>query len=257
MKARKFAQISMLVCLLNVTMALGNVPNSINFHGTLADSTGTPLNETVSIQFSIYLDQSGGSAQWTETNPAVDVVDGGFDVYLGSINPLPGSLFTNDDLWLQLAVNGEILSPRQKLASVPYGFRSAESDHAMIADTSSFSLTSSPDDDWTVSGSDIYRASGKVGIGTTTPTTTLDVHGNVNADSSYQIAGSKVLSAAPYSGTLVGIHAGENGTLFADATFVGYQAGLNNQAASNTFVGKGAGYANTTGYSNTFIGRVC
>jgi hypothetical protein len=256
MKACKFGTIMAVVCLFGASLALADVPNSINFHGMLADSTGAPLNETISVQFSIYLDASGGSAQWSETDPDVEVSDGGFDVYLGSINPLPGSLFTNSDLWLQLAVNGETLSPRQKLASVPYGFRSAESDHATVADTASIALTSSPDDDWTVSGDDIYRASGNVGIGTTTPSTTLDVHGNVNADSSYQIAGSKVLSAAPNSGTLVGIQAGGNATSFADATFVGYQAGHNNQGYSNTFVGKGAGLYNTTGFSNTFIGRV-
>ena len=44
---------------------------------------------------------------------------------------------------------------------------------------------------WTTSGSDVYRSSGKVGIGKTNPTHVLDVNGTVNA-TSYEGDGSNL-----------------------------------------------------------------
>jgi hypothetical protein len=115
-------------------------------------------------------------------------------------------------------------------------------------------ISGSPDNDWTVSGNNMYSTvSGNVGIGKTGPVAKLDVSGAVNTDSQYRIEGLSVLSAAGTGNVMVGDGAGGNssGTY---TVCVGDSAGYNNQDAANTFLGYYAGYNNTTGSTNTFVG---
>jgi hypothetical protein len=93
-------------------------------------------------------------------------------------------------------------------------------------------------------------ASGRVGIGTNTPTATLTVNGIIeaaggtltgailNASGQFNLNGARVLSI--------------NGI---DNLFVGTETGNTNTGHSNSFVGKYAGFANTNGYENSFFGR--
>jgi hypothetical protein len=127
------------------------------------------------------------------------------------------------------------------------------------------------DNDWVVAGDTLYSAvAGNVGIGTSTPSVRLDVHGDINADSLYKIGGSTVLSSRGTRNVMVGPDAGVNNTgnygVFTGSraghnnngnyvTLVGYSAGYNNSGNENTFVGYWAGYFNTTGIENTFIGK--
>jgi hypothetical protein len=137
----------------------------------------------------------------------------------------------------------------------------ASDGYVLTSDASGVGTWQSPatvsDGDWTVSGSDIYSAvAGNVGIGTSTPSSKLDVDGEINTSSTYEIGGNTVLSiAGSYNNTLVGEDAGENNTSF-ELTAVGKDAGYSNQGARNTFVGSGAGYSNTTGVGNTFLGQI-
>jgi hypothetical protein len=55
--------------------------------------------------------------------------------------------------------------------------------------------------------------------------------------------------------TFIGREAGYNNTTGYDNVFLGYRAGFYNTTGNyNTFLGYGAGIRNTTGYSNTFVG---
>ena len=124
----------------------------------------------------------------------------------------------------------------------------------------------------------IYQDANKnVGVGTTTPAAKLDVNGDINVATTYEIGGFTVLGIGGQSGdanVFLGVYAGSNNvagkgfsnvflgyaagnsnTTGADNTFTGYAAGVQNTTGEyNTFAGVGAGSSNTTGGYNTFTG---
>lgn len=85
----------------------------------------------------------------------------------------------------------------------------------------------------------IDKTSNDVGIGTIAPGAKLDVAGNINTSTQYNLGGIRVL-AAP---------AGQN-------LFAGLNAGRDNTGGANSFVGHGAGFRNTDGRSNSFFGQL-
>jgi hypothetical protein len=109
----------------------------------------------------------------------LDVIDGYFTVALDF--PSDTDIFNGNDRWLQIGVRPgnstgsfTTLSPRQKITPAPY---------AIYAETAGSALSGpgggGADSDWTISGSDIYHLTGNVGIGTSSPTTKLDVNGQM------------------------------------------------------------------------------
>lgn len=81
-------------------------------------------------------------------------------------------------------------------------------------------------------------SNGNVGIGTAPNTDMVNVAGNINTSTQYNIGSVRVLS--------------NGGT---DNLFAGVGSGGANAGSSNTFVGKDAGLSNTTGSENTFLGH--
>jgi len=169
------AFIQLLVCLLcTVATGIAGVPQMINFQGRLTDAEDQPLNDTLSITFSIYADNDGVTLLWGETNGSVTVFKGIFNVLLGSINPIPDTVFTGAERWLGMRVGtDDEMRPLKPIVSVGYAFHSATSDSAK------FALNAPPDDDWDTdtSGINIYRPTGSVGIGTAIPQSKLEVAG--------------------------------------------------------------------------------
>jgi hypothetical protein len=99
------------------------------FQGFLADdATGDPINATYNIVARIYSLAAGGVLLWgPETHAGVTITEGWFNIELGAtVSPLP--TFATPPYYLSLQVNGEYLTPRLKLASVPSALQSAKSD---------------------------------------------------------------------------------------------------------------------------------
>jgi len=114
------------------------VPHLFNYQGFLRNASGTPVTGSRSIEFRIYNTATGGTAQWTETQ-TVTITDGIFNVLLGSVVPIPYSVFDGDDRYLALKIGSDPeMVPRKRFASVGYAFHSNNADSLGGFGSSSF-----------------------------------------------------------------------------------------------------------------------
>jgi hypothetical protein len=163
------------------------VPSQLSYQGFLADAAdSSAVTATLEMTFRLFDSETKGAELWSETHPAVEVGGGLFQVLLGSITAFPAGLFDGSGMWLQTEAGSEVFSPRKSLVSVAFSQRSKNADHASTADwataaqlaihadTAAYSPSTCP---WTIDGGNIYRETGKVGIGTTAPTYPLHVNG--------------------------------------------------------------------------------
>lgn len=101
-------------------MATAQAPYLVNYQGRLVDGTNL-FTDAVTIVFSLYNHETAGSLVYMETQ-AVTVVDGLFSTIIGE-SPDHGNLesaVTNGPLYLELAVAGTTLAPREHIVSSPY-----------------------------------------------------------------------------------------------------------------------------------------
>lgn len=102
-------------------LASAQIPQTMSYQGLLTDSSDTPVHDdNYSLTFRLYDVSVGGGALWTETHPAVIVVNGIFNVILGSAGS-PLNLPFDEQYWLGITVGlGTELTPRLKLTSAAY-----------------------------------------------------------------------------------------------------------------------------------------
>ncbi|NIP25182.1 MAG: hypothetical protein GWN67_12680 [Phycisphaerae bacterium] len=136
------------------------------YQGRLMDDSN-PADGPYDFQFRLFDDPCTGTQQegTIEVND-LEVIDGYFTVELD----FGSSVFDGDARWLEITIRpGDsndsndfaTLSPRQKTTPAPYAL---------------YAESAGRDNDWTISGNDMYSAvSGNVGIGTTSPSAKLDV----------------------------------------------------------------------------------
>jgi hypothetical protein len=197
--------------------ASGVVPSVVKFSDTLTDVNGKPLTGVVGVTFSLYKDSQGGAPLWLETQNVQPDKNGHYTVMLGSNSSqgLPSDLFASGEArWLGVQAQSQAEQPRTMLMSVPYALKAADATTvgglppsafvlaapsslgSSAPSSSGLNLNSSPAvlsgsgkahyiPIWTSSSklgdSVLFQlgkgASAQLGIGTTTPASTLDVNG--------------------------------------------------------------------------------
>ena len=213
MKTRKTSVILLLVIVflfslhsISIAAALGT---AFTYQGHLYDNNDV-ANNLYDFHFRLFDAVSDGAQVGGDLfHPDVNVIDGYFTVVLDF-----EIAFDENAVWLDIGVRPGILedpnaytplAPRQAITPVPYAV---------------YAKSAGPDNDWMVSGNDIYAInSGNVGIGTTVPSTKLDVVGTVNAtaftgdgsgltnlpvtaDSDWTISGSNMYTGAAITGNV-------------------------------------------------------
>lgn len=114
----------LIVCAGSILAWGQTIPQTISFQGKLLES-GAPVTGTRNFTFTFT-----GTA-WTETHNNVSVTNGLYSVILGSVAPIPISVFNdNTTATLTISVNGTLLSPNVTISSVGYAFKAEKADDA-------------------------------------------------------------------------------------------------------------------------------
>jgi hypothetical protein len=154
------------VLILCWTSTQAEIPRLINYQGMLTDDGGNPLTGSYDLTFYIYDDTTGGNLEWSEVQNGVQVQDGLFNVVLGKQTALNEAF--DESYWLAVKVGTETM-PRMRITSVGYAYRAAVADSALNFGG------------WTDDGSvvNLTDSTDSVGIGTSTPWTTLHVRESI------------------------------------------------------------------------------
>ncbi len=108
----------------------------LSYQGTLMDTEENPVTGSIEITFRIYNSLTSTTPLWDEVRSggnAVPVQNGLFNVMLGSLNPIPGSIWEEAELFLGIKIGSDDeMQPRVKLTAVP---------SAVMADVAQLALT--------------------------------------------------------------------------------------------------------------------
>jgi len=100
------------------------MPGVLSYQGNLTDTAGESVNGNVNITFRLYTVPAGGTALWTEAHTganAVPVDYGLFNVLLGSLNPIPATVWNSTAVYVGLQVGSDPeMTPREAVGMVPY-----------------------------------------------------------------------------------------------------------------------------------------
>jgi cysteine-rich repeat protein len=92
--------------------------DTLSYQGSILNAARQPVTASYPIVFSLYTEREAGEVIWTESYDSIDIVDGTFNMDLGSVTPFPSRLGETAELYLGIAVNdGPEMMPRVKISS--------------------------------------------------------------------------------------------------------------------------------------------
>jgi hypothetical protein len=118
----------------------GAVPRYISYQGKLTNNSGQPLTGDHTFNFRIFCATDPVNAVWIDNNVSVSVVNGLYSVLLGSHTVFGANMGFDSAYWLQVEVDGEVLSPRQLLTASPYAVRASIADSVVGGATSDYAF---------------------------------------------------------------------------------------------------------------------
>jgi hypothetical protein len=108
------------------------VPHTVSFTARITDTAGNPASGAVTIKVALFDAAAAGTMIWEETHTGVPAVNGLVFTSLGDVDPannaLTNAIFDDRELYAELTVDGDVLSPRIPIASVPYALRADVAD---------------------------------------------------------------------------------------------------------------------------------
>lgn len=107
--------------------AAADVPRTLSFTARITDGDAA-LAGNHAFTFRLWDAETGGTQRWSETHASVPVSEGLVAVGLGGSSPLSAAVLDGDPLWVEIVLDGETMSPRLPLRSVPYATRSSDAD---------------------------------------------------------------------------------------------------------------------------------
>ncbi len=113
----------MLLLTLAAPTVMASTPSLLGVTGAVTSSGGAAPDGAYDLTFSLYKDQIGGTALWSEGPLTVGVKSGMFSVNLGVTKALPPAVMATAQ-WVGVAVAQEAEMPRKQLTSVPFALRS-------------------------------------------------------------------------------------------------------------------------------------
>lgn len=189
------------------SMAAAGIPKMINYQGKLTDANNVPVADgAYNMILTIYDASAAGNVLWssresdacgTVFNPSaksITVANGLFSTLLGETGDCPLNLdFNTDEYWLGVTVGADAeMTPRKRIGAVGYAYNSDtvdgkhETDFALLAGRSggqSLSGGTAASDDLTLDSTtdgtkgyvNLNPTGGFIGMGTATPSATLEV----------------------------------------------------------------------------------
>jgi hypothetical protein len=261
-----------------------SVPQIIQFSGQLgatADGATAVPAGTVSITFTLYENEQGGTALWSETQNVQVDAQGHYTALLGSTSPegLPLDLFTTGQAhWLavQPLIHGFAEPPRMLLVSAPYALKAGDAETIGGLPPSAFvRIDAFPGASGTTAATGSAGPPNTVNGSGTAPAKPLPPVQYYNPSLGYKIGGKIVLVVPGGVGsgnTALGIAAlaanptGTNNTATGNLALANDTTGNDNTASGafaldfnttgnkNTATGIAALFSNTIGNSNTATG---
>ncbi len=171
--------------LLLASTSLAQVPQKVGYQGRLLKADGSPEGGSHKLTFSIFDAASAGSSLWTE-DQTLALSDGYYAAVLGDVTPLDLTAFNGSERFLQIAVDGTALSPRQRIDAVPYALVATNlkggTVEATSIDASSFKVGGNTviDSSGKLTGSAAYSAAAGSGLSVTGNTIALSSQGCAN-----------------------------------------------------------------------------
>jgi hypothetical protein len=182
------------LCSSLLSPARADAPAIIPVQGFLSDADGVPIDGDHRVIFFLYDAATNGEILHTDAFNNLEVQAGQFIVYLGSQDghELDLTLFRDHiDLWLEVVVDNETITPRTRLGAVPYA--------AACGDATTVSGQTIPED--IVNGNYVTADTGTVGdltvTGTLNPGTLAVQEFHVDPTSDVAISSSNVMADFP------------------------------------------------------------